>query len=104
MNASFDSLDSAPWGQIDADLFQFSTTSLRDLHLALMLAVDHAAVLSPALLVDKRSTSARIRLPSTAETGQAIKTLISTPALIQRSFFSITTSAHQREQRVNSPW
>jgi len=53
MNASFDSLDSAPWGQIDADLFQFSTTSLRDLHLALMLAVDHAAVLSPALNLDQ---------------------------------------------------
>lgn len=37
------------WRAIDADLFRFTTTDLRDLHVALMAAFEDAAVLAPAL-------------------------------------------------------
>ena len=37
------------WRAIDADLFRFTTTDLRDLHVALMTAFEDAAVLAPAL-------------------------------------------------------
>lgn len=40
------------WRGVDADLFRFATTDLRDLHLALMAAFEEAAVLAPALNLD----------------------------------------------------
>jgi uncharacterized protein (TIGR02677 family) len=42
-----------PWRNVDADLFRFSTTDLRELHLAVMAAFDDAAVLAPALNLDQ---------------------------------------------------
>jgi len=41
------------WRAVDADLFRFTTTDLRDLHLALMTAFEEAAVLSPALNLEQ---------------------------------------------------
>lgn len=41
------------WRAADADLFRFTTTDLRDLHLALMTALDGAAVTAPALNLDQ---------------------------------------------------
>jgi uncharacterized protein (TIGR02677 family) len=41
------------WRGIDADLFRFATTDLRELHLALMAAFEEAAVLAPALNLDQ---------------------------------------------------
>jgi len=41
------------WRAIDADLFRFSTTDSRELHVALMTAFEDAAVLAPALNVDQ---------------------------------------------------
>lgn len=38
-----------PWRDVDADLFRFTTTDLRDLHIALMAAFERAAVLAPVL-------------------------------------------------------
>ncbi|MGI8685188.1 MAG: TIGR02677 family protein [Acidimicrobiales bacterium] len=42
-----------PWRVVDADLFRFTTTDLRDLHLAVMGAFEQAAVLAPALNLDQ---------------------------------------------------
>jgi uncharacterized protein (TIGR02677 family) len=42
-----------PWRSVDADLFRFTTTDLRDLHVAVMAAFDEAAVLAPALSLDQ---------------------------------------------------
>jgi uncharacterized protein (TIGR02677 family) len=41
-----------PWRGVDADLFRFSTTDLRELHVAVMAAFDESAVLAPALNLD----------------------------------------------------
>ncbi|MGH9263578.1 MAG: TIGR02677 family protein [Acidimicrobiales bacterium] len=41
------------WRAIDADLFRFTTTDLRDLHVALMTAFEDAAVLAPALNLEQ---------------------------------------------------
>ncbi|MEW6155221.1 MAG: TIGR02677 family protein [Actinomycetota bacterium] len=40
------------WRRFPADLFRFTTTDLRDLHVALMAVFDESAVVSPALRVD----------------------------------------------------
>ena len=40
------------WRGVDADLFRFATTDLRELHVALMAAFEEAAVLAPALNLD----------------------------------------------------
>lgn len=40
------------WRAVDADLFRFTTTDLRELHVALMAAFEEAAVLAPALNFD----------------------------------------------------
>lgn len=45
------------WRAADPDLFRFTTTDLRDLHLALMTAFDSAAVLAPALNLDQVRTA-----------------------------------------------
>lgn len=45
-------MESRPWRAVDADLFRFSTTELRELHLAIMFALEQAAVLAPALNLD----------------------------------------------------
>jgi uncharacterized protein (TIGR02677 family) len=42
-----------PWRGADADLFRFTTTDLRELHIALMSAFEEAAVLVPALNLDQ---------------------------------------------------
>jgi uncharacterized protein (TIGR02677 family) len=44
---------SRPWRSADPDLFTFTTTGLRELHVAVMAAFDDAAVLSPALNLDR---------------------------------------------------
>jgi len=41
------------WRAVDPDLFRFTTTDLRDVHVALMVAFEEAAVLAPALNVDQ---------------------------------------------------
>ncbi|HEX2041659.1 MAG TPA: TIGR02677 family protein [Acidimicrobiales bacterium] len=41
------------WRAIDADLFRFTTTDLRDLHVALMTAFEDAAVLAPAMNLEQ---------------------------------------------------
>lgn len=41
------------WRAVDADLFRFTTTELRELHVALMTAFEDAAVLAPALNLDQ---------------------------------------------------
>ena len=38
-----------PWRAVDGDLFRFTTTELRDLHVAVMSAFERAAVLAPTL-------------------------------------------------------
>lgn len=40
------------WRSVDPDLFRFTTTDLRELHVALMAAFEDAAVLAPALNFD----------------------------------------------------
>jgi uncharacterized protein (TIGR02677 family) len=40
------------WRRLDADLFRFTTTDGRDLHMALMSAFDDSAVTAPALDID----------------------------------------------------
>jgi uncharacterized protein (TIGR02677 family) len=41
-----------PWRSIDEELFRFTTTDLRELHVAVMTAFEQAAVLAPALNLD----------------------------------------------------
>lgn len=49
------------WRAVDADLFRFTTTELRDLHLALMAAFEAEAVLAPALNLEQvRHALARV--------------------------------------------
>lgn len=42
-----------PWREVDGDLFRFTTTELRELHVAVMSAFHDAAVLAPALNLDQ---------------------------------------------------
>jgi uncharacterized protein (TIGR02677 family) len=42
-----------PWRAADPDLFRFTTTELRDVHIALMAAFDQSAILAPALNFDQ---------------------------------------------------
>ncbi len=42
-----------PWRGVSDDLFQFTTTSLKDLHIALMAAFEQAAILTPAINFDQ---------------------------------------------------
>ena len=42
-----------PWRAVEPDLFRFTTTELRDLHVALMIAFDQSAILAPALNLDQ---------------------------------------------------
>lgn len=42
-----------PWRGVSDDLFQFTTTSLKDLHIALMTAFEQAAILTPAMNFDQ---------------------------------------------------
>lgn len=46
-------VDRRPWRLVDGDLFRFTTTDLRDLHVAIMAAFEQAAVLAPALNLDQ---------------------------------------------------
>jgi len=41
------------WRGADGDLFRFTTTELRELHLAVMSAFEEASVLAPALNLDQ---------------------------------------------------
>jgi hypothetical protein len=41
------------WRGVDQDLFRFTTTDLRDLHVALIAAFEDAAVLAPALNLEQ---------------------------------------------------
>jgi len=45
--------ESRIWRHVDASLFQFTTTSLSDLHMAIMSAFEQASVLMPALNLDQ---------------------------------------------------
>lgn len=42
-----------PWRRLSADLFEFTTTELRELHTAVLAAFDEAAVLQPALRLEQ---------------------------------------------------
>jgi hypothetical protein len=46
-----------PWRTLDADLLRFTTTDLRELHLAIMTAFEESAVLAPALNLDQVRSS-----------------------------------------------
>lgn len=46
-------LGERPWRRLGPELFQFATTDLRDLHLAVMCAFEQAAVLQPALRLEQ---------------------------------------------------
>lgn len=46
-------MEPRPWRAVDADLFRFSTTDLRELHVAVMTAFGQAAVLAPALSLEQ---------------------------------------------------
>ena len=46
-------LGDRPWRRLAPELFQFATTELRDLHLAVMCAFEQAAVLQPALRLEE---------------------------------------------------
>jgi uncharacterized protein (TIGR02677 family) len=46
-------VESRPWRAVDADLFRFTTTDLRDLHVALMAMFEDTAVLAPALNIEQ---------------------------------------------------
>ncbi|HYX45106.1 MAG TPA: TIGR02677 family protein [Acidimicrobiales bacterium] len=46
-----------PWRTVDGDLFRFTTTELRELHLAVMAAFEQSAVLAPALNLDQLRTA-----------------------------------------------
>lgn len=46
-----------PWRGVNEDIFQFTTTSLKDLHIALMTAFEQAAILTPALNFDQVRTA-----------------------------------------------
>jgi uncharacterized protein (TIGR02677 family) len=46
-----------PWRTVDADLLRFTTTDLRELHLAVMTAFEESAVLAPALNLDQVRSS-----------------------------------------------
>ena len=48
-----DMAERRPWRVVDADLFRFTTTDLRELHVALMAAFEQAAVLAPTLNLDQ---------------------------------------------------
>lgn len=50
-------MDRRPWRVVDSDLFRFTTTDLRELHLAIMAAFEQAAVLAPALNLDQVRTA-----------------------------------------------
>jgi uncharacterized protein (TIGR02677 family) len=50
-------VESRPWRAVDADLFRFSTTDLREMHVAIMFALEQAAVLAPALNLDEVRTA-----------------------------------------------
>jgi uncharacterized protein (TIGR02677 family) len=50
-------MEARPWRAVDADLFRFSTTDLRELHIAIMVALEQAAVLAPALNLDQVRTA-----------------------------------------------
>lgn len=41
-----------PWRDLEADLFRFTTTDRRDVHVAVMSAFEHAGVLAPVLNLD----------------------------------------------------
>lgn len=41
-----------PWRELDVDVFRFTTTGRRDLHVAVMAAFEHAGVLAPVLNLD----------------------------------------------------
>jgi uncharacterized protein (TIGR02677 family) len=47
------------WRATDPDLFRFTTTELRDLHIALMTAFDQSAILAPALNFDQVRAAVR---------------------------------------------
>jgi hypothetical protein len=42
-----------PWRDADPDLFRFTTTELRDLHIALMTSFDQSAILAPAVVLNR---------------------------------------------------
>lgn len=46
-------METRPWRVIDPDLLRFTTTDLREVHVALMHAFEAAAVLAPALNLDE---------------------------------------------------
>src|SRR5271155_4605241 len=50
---------SRAWRDADPDLFRFTTTDLRDLHIALMTGFDQAAILAPALNLDQVKAALR---------------------------------------------
>ena len=45
--------ETRPWRTVDPELFQFTTTALSSLHVAVMSAFEQSAVLSPALNLDQ---------------------------------------------------
>jgi uncharacterized protein (TIGR02677 family) len=81
-----------PWRTVDADLFRFTTTDLRELHIAIMTAFEQASVLAPALNIDQ----VRAAL-ATAGWNEAID-----DDTLQRSLESLTGWGHLEATQDNA--
>ncbi len=96
------------WRAADADLFRFTTTDLRELHIALMSALEQAAVLAPALNLDQvRSALAAVGWdePTTDETLQgALKSLVGWGLLEVTQDHSARYSTPEEFERKNLQW
>lgn len=98
-----------PWRSVDADLFRFSTTDLRELYVAVLAAFDEAAVLAAALNLDQvRSALTRIGWdePLSDEPLQrTLKTLADDWQLLEASQdHSARYSTPEEFERKNLQW
>ncbi len=97
-----------PWRTVDADLFRFTTTDLRELHVALMAALEQAAVLAPALNLDQvRAALATVGWdePTTDDTLQgALKSLTGWGLLEVTQDHSARYRTPEEFERKNLQW
>lgn len=96
------------WRAVDADLFRFTTTDLRELHIALMVAFEQAAVLAPAMNLDQiRAALATVGWdePTTDEGLQvALRSLTSWTLLEVTQDHSARYTTPEEFERKNLQW
>lgn len=101
-------MEARPWRAIDADLFRFSTTDLRELHVAIMVALEQAAVLAPALNLDQVRTALITTgwdEPTSDETLQnALRSLTGWHLLEATQDHSARYSTPEEFERKNLQW